>query len=241
MTSEGRERKGTSPWVWVGVGCGVVTLVLVLAVAGLAFFGWRAVQTVKQGVEDPATRLANARKILGVEEMPGGYHVMAGFSILGMFDVVVLSDQEPGPSGKIDGFDRHGFVYLHMIGGPDHEKLRREFQEGGDPSKVFAEARLNVDTRKEIAHGAIDLGQDGAELYWLATRGSTELEHARFDGINTILFWDCPGLRGTRMGIWMGKAPDESGVDVDWTGTPADPGAIREFVSKLAPCGQSDS
>lgn len=59
-------------------------------------------------------------------------------------------------------------------------------------------------------------------------------------GVLSILAFDCPGDDSwQRLGVWYAPdpAPDRPAAEVDWSGSPADPRAIADFLGHFELCG----
>ena len=79
----------------------------------------------------------------------------------------------------------------------------------------------------------------GGKLRYQARRGSLRAEQGKADGIANFFIVECPKDDGRlRFGIWFGPEanPGVPAAEADFTGTPADPQALREFAGHFRLC-----
>ncbi len=239
--------KSTSRWVYVATGCGVVIALGVLMAAGLAFFGIRAVRELERDLEDPSRRLARAVENLGVEELPEGYFAVVGLSIPFLLEVTVLSDREPDESGRLEGFDRAGFIYLRLRNFGDMATELRSFFEGGTgDAQALREANIDLDLREELVRGRIEVSD--VNVRWVTFRGTVDLGEMMgsddFEGLTTMIWPECENDVKVRLGIWFGEEPSPLAQDDPDTvespaplaGSVGDPVEIATFLGGVALC-----
>ena len=239
--------KSRSPWVYVGAGCGVVLLLAVLMVAGVAVFGFRAVRDIERDLEDPSRRLTRATENLGVEALPEGYFAVIGLTIPFLLEVTVLSDQEPDESGRLEGFDRAGFVYLRVRNFGDMATELRSFFEGGSGDvRALREANIDLELREELARGTLDVSD--IDVRWVTFRGEIDLGETMgsndFDGLTTLIWPECGNDVRVRLGVWFGEEPSPPGLEDAGTlespplleGSVGDPAEIATFLGGMALC-----
>jgi hypothetical protein len=237
------EEKKTSVWVYVGIGCTIVVLLGVIVVGGAAFWGYRAVKRVQREMKDPVLRAEKVRSILGAKDLPEGYHAMLGLSVPYLMDTAILSDKEPefdsegAAKHKEKPFDKRGFIYIKTFKGRDDQKLKDYFEGHGDASDFLKPGRMDIEPGEVLGRGTLQQGTMG--MRYVAQKGSLRLEHDRAEGIISVIGMDCPGDTKMRLGIWFGPDthPGEPAAGADYSGTPADPKAISEFMGHFSPCG----
>jgi len=241
--------KRTSPWVWVGAGCLGAVVLAVGALAAVGFFGYRKVKQMETELKDPQARTAKVQKILGTQHLPEGYHAVVGMSVPFVMDMAMLSDVEPDfRDGRQHGaLGERGFIYVRTLSaGNDREQLRDYFEGRTDDADVLRRNNIRLDRTGEVLRrGVIDM-TDGAKLMYMAQRGQLDMAASRAQGITTVMLLDCKGDTRQRFGIWFGPEPKAAGkpgagktaaAKPDLTGTPADEGAIREFMDHFRLCG----
>jgi hypothetical protein len=227
--------KRRSPLLYVGVGCGVL---VVLVVGGVIVSGLWLASAVKE-TNDPATRDARVKAMLGATDLPAGYYPQTGFSLPMVMEMAILSDKPPPE----EGIDKRGFVYFKFISkGQDQEQLRDYFSGKSEDPAVLKRNNINVDPKEIIRRGAFD--SHGHPVLYLSQRGTAAAPTqgtgpgiAR-TGLNTMVLFQCKGEGQLRMGIWIGEDPhpDQPAKDADLTGTVADESQLRPFIGNFNPC-----
>ena len=137
-------KKKTSPWVWVGVGCLALIVLIVGGVMVGGFMLVRAGKSMAAEMTDPRARAAKVHKILGAEMLPEGYHPGFALSLGPLMEVAMLTDRKPKEDGSVQGFDKHGFLYMRFPRTGDqiirmvlHEQFRRR--------RVFVRQSATID------------------------------------------------------------------------------------------------
>ncbi len=230
------EEKRTSPWVYVALGCSIPLLLIVILFGATAFWGWKLKKHI---VDDtPDMRAERVKQVLGCREVPEGYHAMLTVSVPFLMDLAILSDRPPDfKDKKRDPFDKQGFIYINAIRGKKGKSLRDYIEGKEDASDFFDQGNVRMGDREEIGRGSFPL--EGATAYYVTNRGSLSAEGKAMRGLVSLIYFECPGDKRFRVGIWFGPDPRAGqplGTPADYAGTHADEAEIREFVSPFAPC-----
>ncbi|HHN75300.1 MAG TPA: hypothetical protein ENK10_08745 [Acidobacteria bacterium] len=239
------ESKG-SVWKWVGVGClSVVVLVLVAGIAG-GIWIYRGVRQMAREINDPEVRTSKALEILGTDSLPEGLGVATAFAApLGLFEVVVLSDQQPGPDGRCEGFDDQGLVYIEFIRtGRDNKDLQqlRDFFEGrSDDADALRNA--GIDLRVEEMIGRDHFVIPGGEVFHAGQRGKIRFGRETIDGLLGLEMIECANDDRIRFAVWMNRDPDSRTPveSLDLAGTSADAAAVRAFLAPFSFCAEGEA
>lgn len=233
-----------SPWLYVGIGCGVLLLLGIAAVvAGVLFF-------VKKGEEyaadlsNPVTRTAMVKKTLGADSLPQGYFAVMSLSVPAIMDMAVLSTHSPDNPSPSTEDEVRVFVYMFLkVASTSEQQQLRQYLEGkSDDTSVLARNGVHIGKGEILGRGVVPLA-DGRRVLYVTQRGelSAQNQKSADEGLNSLLFLECPGQKHLRMGIWMAPDPDPTAPleSLDLKGTPVDPEAIGTFMSPLNPCKES--
>ncbi|HEX4622409.1 MAG TPA: hypothetical protein VH208_12670 [Myxococcaceae bacterium] len=227
-------KKKTSPWVWVGVGCLALIVLIVGGFAIAGFMVYRAGKSFVADMTDPTARAAKVQKILGAQELPEGYHPAFALSLGPLMDMAMLSDRAPKADGSVEGFDKHGFLYMRFPKSNDSDQLR-DYLEGkrDDPGM---QNNLHLSAKDTLKRGKLEL--NGETLLYVAQRGEFQSQQVNQQGLQSVMLLECPGDTKTRMAIWFAPdpAPGKKLGPADLAGTPADEGALKDFMSNFKPC-----
>jgi len=235
-------KKPTSPWVWVGCGCGLAVVLALALFAGLTYFGYREAKKLEKTLTDPTAREAKVKEVISYDELPAGYYPMMGFSIPFLLDMAMFTDQEPvaGAIAGSDNFKDHGFFFMDMREIRDNREemrrtLRGEKTKGDSP---ITQSNVNFDVHEVIRRGTVEV--NGTEVLYSAGRGELKQEKDSREGIVAMLMPECPGSNRVRFGLWFSTdpAPQKPLAEADFTGTPADPEALKEFLGHFRLCGE---
>jgi hypothetical protein len=233
---------------WLGCGCaGLMTVVMALVVTATVAT-WRANERFDDELADPAARTTRARSILPFTVPPPGYYPVGGVEMpLGMLRMAVFAGREPGAAGEEPV--ESGFFYVSM---PDwlgrKAKFREVFSGEAGPPGGISQAEVEFEAREEIGRGEVSAG--GAQVLYYARRGPLSIdperfgagpkggERHRFDGIATMLFFDCPDDSRLRVGLWLAPdpAPQVPVAEADLSGTPGDPQALIALLDRFQLC-----
>lgn len=237
----GEERAGTSPWVWVGCGCAVLVGLVMAAVVALGWWGYKQGKEIEAGFKDPVKRAERTREVLPYDELPAGYHPLGAISIPFFMDMVMFSDREPRPEmeeGQGQEFDQRGFFFIKVRQfGKGDEDLEKFLKGEGEEPPGLEGTKLDFESRETVATGTVEAG--GGKLRYQARRGSLRAEQGNAEGIANFFVVECPKDDGRlRFGIWFGPEanPAVPAAEADFTGTPADPQALREFAGHFRLC-----
>jgi hypothetical protein len=237
------QNKKRSPWLYVGIGCGVLLLLGVgVFIFGVAFLFKKGKQ-YQEDLANPISRTEMVKKALGAQTLPDGYHAVMALGVPAIMDIAVLSTRSPDAPAAGQANDVSIFVYLFIKRSSvtDQEQLKKYLEGQSNDASVLARNSVSLGEGEIIGRGAIQL--EGRRVLYLTHRGELETEHNDREGpgLNSILFIECPGQERMRMGIWMAPdpAPGAPLEPLDLKGTPADPEALRAFMSHLNPCQES--
>jgi hypothetical protein len=235
----GSDEKKTPVWVWIGLGCLIPVVLIAVLIGGVAFVGYKTVKHVT--ADTPEEREASAKKILGTTTIPEGYYPQFTLSIPFIADFTLLGDHPFDPKADRRGaLGERGFFYVNSIKGNDQGRQARDIVEGKadakDVSNITGQGGLRVGALELIRRGSFPAGK-GTVLY-AANRGDVTSSNKPVKGLVTLFFVDCPSDKRTRFGTWFGPDPkaDEPIAAADFSGTPADEGAIRAFLGNFSFC-----
>ncbi|HEX4964485.1 MAG TPA: hypothetical protein VF173_26955 [Thermoanaerobaculia bacterium] len=246
MEADGRpQKKQTSPWVYVGCGCAALVLLGMLGFAGLGFWGYRTGKEFSEAMTDPVKREAKVKSVLPYEKLPPGYYPAFAFSApMGIMEMALLSDRDPGP-GKAapdQNFDERGFMYMSMRQVRDNKEKMERFVRGEAPrpeDSGWSQSNVRFDPKEVIKRGSVNAG--GTEILYSVGRGDIHRHGGRqTHGLVTMVMPRCPNDSRLRFGMWYGPDPDPDKpvAETDWTGTNADPAAIADFLGHFRLCGK---
>ena len=226
--------KKTSPWVWVLTGCVGVVLIGVIGIVAVGFMGYRWASKVSEELRDPVARAGKVQEILGAEEIPDGYHAVAGFSVPFLMEIAVLSDIDPGPNMDDQGFDKRGFIYVKMLSfGEQDQELKDYFDGKTDDVSVLRSNNINIDTDEILRRGTIE--EETRTIRYVVQRGSLGMHGSHIDGLTSLMMVECPNDRKSRMAIWFEAVEQRE----DWqnlAGTPGDELVMSTFMSRFDVC-----
>lgn len=231
-------KKQRSPLFYVAIGCGgLMALILVgFAIAGLLLV--RAGKGFVDGMTDPTQKAANVQKMLGTA--PVGYYPVVTMSVPLFMDMALLGDREPLADGGIPDFDK-GFMYFRIIANEQSNKAKDFFDGKDSDTSALKGSGVNVDAKDILRRGVLKTG-NGTTVKYVATRGTMDTQGQRQQeaksGLNTVMYFECPGDTAVRMGVWMMKDldPDLPTDQLQLEGTVADEGQIVGFIKPLTPC-----
>ena len=233
-------KKQRSPLFYVAIGCGglMALIFVVFAIGGLLVV--RAGKGLVDGMTDPTQKAANVQKMLGTA--PIGYFPMMTLSIPLMMDMALLGDKEPLADGGFTDFDR-GFMYFRVIANEQSNRAKDFFDGKDNDTSALKGSGVNVDAKDILRRGALKTAS-GTTVKYVATRGTMDTQgqrqHESKSGLNTVMYFECPGDTAVRLGVWMMKDadPDLATEQLKLEGTVADEGQIAGFIKPLTPCGK---
>jgi len=222
-----------SPWTFVAVGC--VALLVAAAVAFIAFLfvGQRAARGVRAQTLDPALRLARVQELLGARDLPDGYAPALGLSVPLLGQVAVLESPPVGvgPGAEIG---RHKFFFYLARSRSDRSDA---WSDGFD--RLLDLRGLDFQPGEVVAQGRLGVGS--AVLVFRTERARMRARpRGEWPVLAALVEIDCRDATETeRIGAWIepDPAPGLPLEEVDLSGTPADPAAIRDFMSFFRLCG----
>jgi hypothetical protein len=233
-------KKQRSPLFYIAMGCGGLMALIVAGMLVAALMVAQCSKSMVDGITDPSAKAANVKKMLGTT--PTGYYPVMTFSIPMMMEMAMLGDHPPPPDGGFPDFER-GFMYFRVIA-TEQTSHAEEFFDGktSDPSALRGSG-INIDAKDVIKRGTVKtIG--GTVVKYVATRGTMELQGQRERrdqaGLNTAMYFVCPGDTAVRMGVWMMPDPEpNTPVDkLELKGTVADEDEVTKFLAPLTPCGK---
>ncbi|HYI03003.1 hypothetical protein [Hyalangium sp.] len=237
------QNKKRSPWLYVGIGCGAL---LLLGIGGFIFgvaFLFKKGKQYTEDLSNPIARTEMVKKALGAQTLPEGYHGVMALSVPAIMDMAVLSTRSPDAPAAGQTGDVRSFVYFFIKRSSvtDQEQLKKYLEGQSNDASVLARNNVSLGEGEILGRGAIEL--EGRRVLYVTQRGELETEHDDREGpgLNSILFIECQGQERMRMGIWMAPDPSPGAPleQLDLKGTPADPEALRAFMSHLNPCQES--
>ncbi|WP_224247437.1 hypothetical protein [Hyalangium gracile] len=237
------EKKKTSPWVYVGIGCGILLLLGVGGVVAAVLVGAKMFKGFQEEMTNPVTRTEKVKKTLGAPTLPEGYHAVMALSVPAVIDTAILSTRTPDAPAQADAKPERVFIYLFVKAASmnDTEELRAYLEGRSDDASVLARNNIDIRTSEIIGRGAIPL--EGRRVLYLSQRGELESDNGQSQGpgLNAITLIECPGESLLRMGLWITPDPSpETPIEqLDVKGTPADPEAVRAFMSHFNPCQEN--
>jgi hypothetical protein len=238
--------------VYVGLGCGLIVLLGLIAVVGVTFFAYRQGKEMVNSFKDPKAREAKTRQVLPYTTLPAGYYAGGAMSIPFFMDFAVFTDREPtaGQAPDQGSFDSRSFIFMNMRHLRDNREKMERYLRGEAPApEDGAWSKSNVDFRanKVIRRGQLEVG--GKTVLYQASEG--EISHRqggaggvsvseRKPGLVTMVLPECADDR-LRFGVWIGPKPTEGAGqptgEAAYSGTPADPAALQDFLGHFQLCG----
>jgi hypothetical protein len=232
--------KQRSPLFYIAIGCGGLLALMVIGFVVMGLLAVRAVKGMADDVVDPTKKAANVAKMLGTA--PAGYYPVMTFSVPLLMEMAVLGDQPPPEDGGFADFDK-GFMYFRVIANDQSNKAKDFFDGKSDDTHALKSSGINVEAKDVLKRGTVKTGS-GTVVKYVATRGTADTQgQGRRNGkagLNTLMYFECPGDTAVRMGVWMMKDPDPS-ADADkleLSGTVADEAQMNGFLNPLTPCGK---
>ena len=244
------QAKKTSPWVYVGVGCGLIVLLSLIAISGFTYLVYRQGKEMAKSFTDPKAREAKTREVLPYATLPAGYYPGGAMSIPFLMDFAILTDREPvsGQAPEAGGFQDRSFIFMNMRHLRDNREKMERYLRGEAPApqdSAWSRSNVNFDAKKVIRRGQLQI--DGQTVLYQASSGEVSHQGPRTrgvsvtqkkEGIVTMVLPECADDR-LRFGIWIGPPPAGAADNpqADYTGTPADPAALQEFLGHFRLCG----
>jgi len=226
-----------------GCGCGLAIAAVLAVLVGISWYAYIQGKHFEDSLRDPAARDARSREILGYRELPAGYHPMGGFSIPFVMEMAMLSDRDPAPGESVEGaqdaFRRHGFVFMRTrrAGDKERRELDEYFAGEREETDFFTQTDLHFEVEERLGRG--ELAVDPATVDYVAERVRMDLEGDQRLEVLAQLRVRCPDDERLRVALWFEPAAEaelEPGSEA-LAGTPADPEAIRAFLSHFELCG----
>jgi len=242
--------KQTSPWAYVGVGCGLAVLLALIAIVGFTYLVYRQGKEMTAGFRDPKMRESKTREVLPYTTLPAGYYAGGAMSIPFLMDFAVFTDEEPtagqGPDQGPDqgNFRDRSFIFMNMRHMRDNREKMERYLRGEAPAPedgAWSKSNVNFHAKELIKRGQLEVG--GKTLLWQASRGEITHHGQNHDGVVTMVLPEC-GDNRLRFGVWIGPAPVATPAagagkpvnPINYTGTPADPAALQEFLGHFRLC-----
>ena len=226
------QERESSGWKVVGVGCAGLILLVTLSFAAFLFVGQRMGQSVKAQMADTDLRRTKAEALLRTEALPAGYEATLSLSVPLLGRLAVLEQRSPEP---VPGATRARglFLYLESRGSSPPAEV------GDERFRRLLEVRgLRLDPGQRVAGGELAIAAQVLDYrtirgrLWHPPEGEREVLLALVD-------IKCQPLEEvSRLGVWIGAdpAPGRPVDGLDLAGTPADPRALRAFLSTFRFC-----
>lgn len=235
----------------LGCGCAALITVFMLFVVATTWLTYRAGERLQGMADDPPAARAAVQELLPYDELPAGYRPVGTLTVPWMMDVAFIMRGAEG-DGSADDEPKAALLFVKVRdllgrGGRTRDLLSSE---EGESIPIDQE---QVTYRPSAFLGRGELTVDGARVTWSASRGAGQVrlgaEPADEEGgdgepqamIMALFAVDCGDDGWERHGMWMlhDPAADRPAGEVDWTGTPADPAALEEFLSHFRLCAES--
>ncbi|RMG48272.1 MAG: hypothetical protein D6718_02160 [Acidobacteria bacterium] len=227
--------EGRSALFYVMIGCLSVLLLGATCVGGCIVLTVRFARQVERTQVNPDARTAKALEILGAERLPEGYRAVAALEIPFFARMAIISTGEAGDESRPELGDR-GLIYLDLIHmGGNEEDLRDFFEGRTDDPEALRRGGVHIDVQEIIRRGVIRAG--GAEILYVAERGSISTQGHRASGVTAVCLVQCPQDHRRRVAMWYASESEASGKD-GLEGTPADEEALVAFLNRFRFCGQ---
>jgi hypothetical protein len=239
MTPGPPRKKETSPWVYIGCGCAALVILGMAAFSAFTWFAYRKGKEIEQTFSDPEAREEKAREVLVYRELPAGYYPLGAISIPFLMDMAMFGDSPPPAGTKPDdheGMKERGFLYFRMRRVGNSPQELRDYMEGKADEPEWMKGNTDVETQEVLGRGEVDAA--GQKVVYTAGRGEVNRGGRGFEGITTMMMFDCPKDERIRFGVWFGPdpSPGEPADKLDLAGTNADPEEIRKFASHFRFC-----
>ena len=214
-----------SVWKPVWVGCAGSLIALILAFAAFLLIGQRMARSVKAQMADPDLRRTTAEAVLQAETFPDGYEATLGLLVPLLGRVAVLERRSP---------DRGLFLYLESRGAQSRAEL-----DGERFRRLLGVRGLRLDRVEPVTAGTFAIGAHA--LSFRASRGRLwQPPDGEWDVLLALFEVECrPAQKIARLGVWIEADPAPGGqvAALDFSHTPADPEALRAFLSTFRLCG----
>jgi|CXWL01.1.fsa_nt_gi hypothetical protein len=226
-------KKERSVWVYVGIGCAGVMLLGCLVMSAISYYAAKKFQKLAQGL-DPAEREANAKAMLG--GLPAGYYAHLSLEVPLIFSTAMFGDQPMQADGGVPEFDR-GFIYFRVIENEQCKDLKKYFEGKDDSDEALRQCNINVSSDQVITRGMFS--NEGRNILYVGVKGSVQTQGRQNEGLQTVMFFECPQDAKIRVGIWFqkydGPVPTETTIPA---GSVLDKKALEDFTKPLNPCGR---
>jgi hypothetical protein len=216
-----------SPWTLVAMGCAALVLVAAVALIAFVFVGQRVARSVRAQTIDPSLRLARVQELLHATDLPDGYAPALGLSVPLLGQVAVL--ESPGPA-----IERRKFFFYLVRSRSDRSDAWSDAFE-----RLLDLRGLDFQPGEPVAQGRLTVGS-GALVFRTERARMKARPRGEWPVLAALVEVDCPDpSEAKRFGAWIepDPAPGLPVEEVDLSGTPADPAAIRNFFSFFRLCG----
>lgn len=206
-----------SPWLYVAGGCLLVIVIAVVAAVTLWHVATRRItQAVDANIHDPAARERIAKRLLRADALPAGYYPVSGTFEIPLLVHVRLSDRKPDASGRVIGYDQHGFIYTEAPWTSGSEEVAKFFASADDSDAHIQHVGVYVTREETVGHGNV------GNIRYSTIRGQVREGDTTYEGPITLMLIDCSAKK-ERTAIWFGP---EVG----------DANAIRTMMAHFALC-----
>lgn len=177
----------------LGCGCAVVIAFFLVAVLSLTWGAYRAGKDFARLAHDPEAAAARAREVVEFGELPEGYRAFGALSVPLLLDVAFFlapieaeaegegeGDEAASAGGEDDPLrvDR-GFLYIRLrdwMGRGD--ELQESLLGSSADEAPLAQEGLDFRPREVVSRGELAAG--GAQVAWLARRGTITIDREAF-------------------------------------------------------------
>jgi hypothetical protein len=197
-----------------------------LAFVVIFLLGLSAARNFEAGFSDPDVRDSAVRELLGTETLPEGLHPLGAVTVPFFAEVAVLSSRPQSGEPVVEEGDQ---LFLYF-------QASRWMTEMIGDEGMMETSGVDVDREELIAEGEIRLPH--YRFDWSSYRGELEIDQGTVEGIVASMRIECfTGPARFRIALWLTpEPPSVEGQEPDFTGTPADPDALRTLMAQLDPC-----
>jgi hypothetical protein len=224
--------RGRSPWTYVAIGCAALLAAGVVAFVTFLFVGQRMAREVREQVSDPTVRRTAVRELLDAARFPDGYEPTLGLSVPLLGRVVVL-EGHPARSGPTGEFEPRG-LFLYLVRRAANGSAGRD----DDLERLLGLRGLATEAETPVVNGSWTEGEQLLAFRTVRARMKARSGNT-WPALVALVDVHCPDEDGrVRFAAWIESAPASGNPaeEVDLTGTPADPQAIKGFMSHFHLC-----
>jgi hypothetical protein len=226
------ERRQASAWTLAGIGCAALLAASVVAFIVFLVVGQRMARSVRVQTADSALRRARVQELLRATELPDGYAPALGVTVPLLGRVAVLEGPATVSAADDAAARRKLFLYL------EHARANKTGEWSEDLDRLLDVRGLEIERGEPLAGGTLVEG-DRNLVYRTIRARLKGRPRGEWPVLAALVDVRCPdGAETVRFGAWLepDPAPGWSAEEVDLAGTPADPEAVRRFMSHFRLC-----